>query len=503
MLLAGPMYRRLVNIAAALWIAVAHVLQRLGLTKERDPWRYNASINLRSEAGKMMGGMFCVRQCSPDWTGDPHDAQEQFARRLRDFLAGEPIAHSAVHDSKYFTRTIPIPSVDLFLVEFAPNGGLMQLTPVLDPANGPVLDSAQRETVHRAVMEAANDTLAFDVTERAGRILKRIRRSHSADGTAYALRILQGGFVCFEDDASRFRPPDPLRFRFPGAGMLNFVIRCLPGGAADIWMQCQHTALDGVEIDELCKRLEQNFGGCGKTHFPAAGAARHDFRCLPDGGRELVLISDFFDFTPLRRLRRNLNRNFAGHLPVPVTDGILLLWTVGIQPEFAGETFALTVDVPPDESHPRRLDFVVLRPRVFFNPGASLAGLPAFLAAYADRFRLVRARRSRTYRTMKKTALLPPFLARELISVNGRGRRRGFGSVTISFLNAVTVSLSPISSLASDRGTISIGSMLLPCENGGTVGWITVKGEPSIVQSYPEALQRALSKFPDALRNYL
>ena len=104
---------------------------------------------------------------------------------------------------------------------------------------------------------------------------------------------------------------------------------------------------------------------------------------------------------------------------------------------------------------------------------------------------------------MRKIALLPPSLAHALTSTNARGRERGFGSVTISFLNAVTVSLAPISIVAGDRGTISIGSMLLPCEGGGTVGWVTMRGEPSTIASYPEALRRALSTFPEALRNYI
>ncbi|HWB59934.1 MAG TPA: hypothetical protein VG733_10595, partial [Chthoniobacteraceae bacterium] len=107
------------------------------------------------------------------------------------------------------------------------------------------------------------------------------------------------------------------------------------------------------------------------------------------------------------------------------------------------------------------------------------------------------------YRTMKRIALLPPFLARALIAANARGRQRGFGSVTVSFLNAVAVSLSPISSVAEDRGTISIGSMLLPSEGGGTVGWVTVRGDPAVISRYPEAIRSALSEFPDALRNYV
>ena len=223
------------------------------------------------------------------------------------------------------------------------------------------------------------------MTERAGKILESVSLSHSAGETAYAQRILQGSFVAFESNADRFKPPAPLMYRFPGKGMLNFIVRELDGGAADIWIQCQHAALDGVEFDEWGKRLGK-FRQVRKNRFPAARARRGTHSSAQaTGGHELVMISDFFDFGPLRQLRRNLNRNFAGHVPIPVTDAMLLLWALGIQPEFAGETFALTVDVPPDDGHPRRLDFLVMRPRLFYNPGASLAGLPAFLAAYGDR----------------------------------------------------------------------------------------------------------------------
>lgn len=497
------MFRRLLNIASALWIAVAEILLRLGLIEQRDPWRYNAAINLRSESGKMMGGMFGVKACADDWVGNPAAARMQFAKRLRDFLAGEPIARQAAQDTRYFTRIVPVSTTDVFIAEFAADGGLLHLAPVLDPEIEIALDSAGREKVHDSLIRASNATLAFDVTERAGKILENMRGSHLAVEMAYALRILQGSFVAFEGSVDRFKPPEPLKYRFPGAGMLNFLVRELPGGAGDIWVQCQHAAFDGVEFDEWGKRLERNFGGRGETLFPRAGGALHTLRCPSADGRELAMISDFFDFGPLRRLRRNLNRNFAGHVPIPITDAMLLLWSLGIQPEFAGETFALTVDVPPQEGHPRRLDFLVMRPRLFYNPGASLAGLPAFLAAYGDRFRLVRSRCSRTYRTMRKIALLPPPLAHALTGSNARGRQRGFGSVKISFLNAVTVSLAPISIVAGDRGTISIGSMLLPCEGGGTVGWVTMRGEPSTIATYPGALQRALGTFPDALKNYI
>jgi hypothetical protein len=337
-------------------------------------------------------------------------------------------------------------------------------------------------------------------------ILDRVSGKHSATEAAYALRILQGSFISFEKDAGRFRPPDPLVFRFPGTSVLNFIIRELPvGDEVDIWMQSQHTVLDGIEVGMLSKRLSDALGGCAEILFPPAdGTERHALPCQPSGGRELVLITDFFDFSVLRQLRRNLNRNFAGHLPVPVTDATLLLWTLGNQPEFAGETFALVVDIAQnDKENPRGIDFVVIRPWEYFNPRAGLDGLPAFLAAYEARFRLVQSGRSRTLRTMKKIAMLPPFLARRVIRMNTRGRQRGFGSITITLMKPVTLTLAPISSMASDRATFAFGNMLLPSENGGKVGWVTMKGEPSCVTRYPDALKRSLVKFSDALQYYV
>lgn len=429
-------------------------------------------------------------------------AHEQFAKRLREFLAGEWIAHFAVRDTRFLAQTIPIQSVDVCLAEFAADGRLLQLTPVLDPEFEPTLDSEQREEVHRSLVEVSNTTLAFDVTVRTGKILRHISRGYSASATAYALRILQSCFVTFEKNTNRFLPPAPTVFRFPGTGMFNFIVRKRPEGRADIWMQGQHTALDGIEFGQLFKRLEENFGGCEETLFPApGGGARYSLPCHRAGDRELVTVGDFFDFAPLRQLKRRLNRQSSVRLPVPVTEATLLLWTLGNQPEFSGETFALVVDVPPKGGHPRRLDFIVIRPWEFFDSAAPLDGFPHFLTAYTDRLRLVQSDRSRPYRSIKNVAMLPPFLAQKVMQMNMRARQRGLGTITISLLKSVTVSLAPITNLASDRATFVFGNMLLPCENRGRVGWVTMKGAPASISRYPDALQRAIHQFPGSLHN--
>lgn len=491
------MKRRLLNLVAGLWAGSVWVLQWLGIRAKRDAWRNCASINLREEPGKMMIAAFGVRALF----GESPRAHGEFAVRLRTFLAGEPIAHFAVEHHRYRAETIPISSVDVCLVEFGDDGKLLRLLPVLDPVCTSGLDAAQQEQVELSVLEAANATLAFDVTVRVGKILRQIARAHPAAAAAtYAQRILRATFVTFENATDRFLPPDQCVFRFPGAGMFNFVIRDRPDGTADIWMQGQHTALDGVEFARMLARLETNFGGRAEVLFPAPdGTARHALAYPHTTDRELGLVGDFFDFGPLRRLKRTLNRQTSVPLPVPVTEATLLLWTLGNQPEFAGETFALAVDVPPRDGQLRRLDFIVIRPWEFFADDEPLDGFPHFLAAYTDRLRLVQAGRSRPYRSMQNLARLPASLADKVMRLNKRALQRGMGTITLSLLKSVPVSLAPASNLDSERATFVFGDMLLPSESGTKVGWVTIKGVPGLPQQCSDALRRALSRLPARL----
>ena len=451
----------------------------------------------------MVGGMFGIKGWRNHRTGGPLAAQEEFTRRLREFLTGEPLAQVAVENTRSFARTIRLPHADLCIATFATDGRLLQLTPVLDPASELTLDTAQREEIDRAVIEAANATLGFDVRVRTGKILAHIKNSYSAPAeTAYARRLLQAGFVCFEQTVDRFVPPDPRTFRFPGAAMFNFVVREMPGGTVDLWTQGQHGALDGMEGTAFVKRLIDKFGGREEVLFPASGgAARHTLTYARTTSRELILIGDFFDFGPLRQLARKLNRQSSVPLPLPVTEPSLLFWTLGNQPEFSGETFALAVDIPPGDGRPRRVDFLVIRPWEFFGPDAPLDGFVNFLAGYKERLQLVQSNRSRPYRTMQSLALLPPAVAEKLMRLNVRARQRGFGTITISFLKSVEVSLAPISNLVSDRATFVVGNTHLPSEDGGRVGWVTIKGSRECISRYPDALQRALHELPASLRN--
>lgn len=495
------MRRRLLNVFAGLWIAAATTLQRFRLRKPPEAWRFCASINLRDEPARMMVGLFGIKGSPADGPGNRRAAQEEFTRRVRDFLSGEPIARVAVENTRSCARAIRLSSLDFCMVTFAADGRLLALTPVLDPDCAPALDSAQRGKIERAVIEMSNTTLAFDASERTGKILDDLRRSHSPAETTYGRRLLQAGFVCFEETANRFMPPAPLTFRFPGAAMFNFVIREMPGQTIDLWTQGQHSVLDGVEFAGFLKRLVDHLGGREEVLFPAEGTARQTLSYPPTKGRELILVADFFDFGPLRQLARKLNRQSSFPLPLPVTEPSLLLWTLGNQPEFSSETFALVVDIPPKEERLRRVDFIVIRPWEFFRTDAPLGGFVNFLAAYKERLQLVQSDKSRPYRTMQNLAQLPPFLAKQLMHLNVRARQRGFGTVTISFLKPVDVSLAPISNLLSDRATFVIGNTHLPSVDGGRVAWVTMKGAPECISRYPDALQRALHELPASLAN--
>jgi len=479
------MWRRIVNVAAGACLAVGAILQWLGLRKRRDPWRAAAGINLRVESAKFTLTAFGL--------GGGKHAPVDFAVKLREFLAGEKLMYVAVENRRSCTKAVPLRCVDITLAEYAETGELLEIEPVLDPKNAPEIDAAGRGKVHRALLRAINSTQLVPVLERPDEILRIVGSGcDERNAVVYAKRLLQGAFLAFDRNGDRFAPPDPAIFRHPGTGLLNFTVRSQADGSTDLWMQVHHMPVDGAPMQELLDRLRARFGVVGEVRFPAPGETRKTNGPRLRGERDLVIETGSFDFTGLLELRKKLNEKYRGVLSEGVAIGALLAWRLAHQCGFEGINFAIVADVPKGVADPRGVDFVVIRPGEYFRGGSEDAGFVVYANEFSRRLALVRARQSRTIRTMKKTALLPAGIAFLGTKLNAGVRERVFGTCGITILKSAEIFLAPMARIGFERGFLAIGNMRLPSQDGGHVGEVSIKGEANAIAGYLDALRKAL-----------
>ena len=229
----------------------------------------------------------------------------------------------------------------------------------------------------------------------------------------------------------------------------------------------------------------------GRCFFPPILGTQPDPRpCdTPAGERPLHLITDFIDFGPLVRLRKELNKRFAGEGVENIPLGCLFLWCLARQPEFEGVKFAIAVDVPANKTKARGVDLVPIRPA----DDKDAAPFSGFVREFNRLIVEARERRTGSYKAMHRLSLLPAFLASAALELVPAEARSTFGTVGVSIVRDAKVVVAPMADRGFDGGYISLGSMSLPCPVGATTA-ISVKGEYEAIRRYPIAIRQAVQK---------
>lgn len=494
------------NAASAVSMLGTMLLIKLGFRQPPDPWRRTLGLGLRSEGCKFVLSAFGLRLAA-DPTGTPlsdREREEQLAGRLAGFLQTEPDAQFVLRQDRFCTCRVPSPQLDVTLARFLPSGELRSIRPFLDDRQALAPGESDHFEVERDIVEEYNRTRHLPERARATVLVRNLRKRwgrranapvHRQLRISYGERVVKSVCLSFErvgpESDKRFEPPDFRSRRVIGLGFLNFVCRRLPNGAADLWLQVNHTGGDGVPMQELLTRLESAWGTENQTFYPAdRGNPPEPVPCYASPQeRPLHVITDFIDFTPLLALRKRLNQRLAKEISGNIPVGCLLLWCLAHRPEFAGVTFASTVDVPATETQARAVDFVPICPGAYMRMG--FGGFVAFVRDFRQRIDQSRARQSAGYKAMQRLALLPPALASAALQLNPEAARSTFGSVGVSIVREDKVGVGTMADAGFDGGFIVIGSMSLPC-SGGTTTSVSIKGEPAAIRRYPLAIRQAI-----------
>jgi hypothetical protein len=507
----GALVRLGANLAAAASVLTGKAMIGMGLRRAPEGWRRTVGILLRSESTRFALSAFALRVPQGNVTGSPDDSLTRIAQALVAFLAKEPDAHFCLEWRRPVTLRRRIAFVDLVVLRFAAEGTLEAVDPYLAPGGNSAPASDLRAQVHRAIVEAYNETSRLPEVERPRTLADRVRAAVGSsvigDGVqaaqAYAQRLLAACCLSFEqrdlaDPTLRFRPPAFAARRTLGFGYLSWIARSNDVvGSVDLWVSSHHVGLDGVPLQDLLDRLERAWGVAESVVFPSATPGQafvEPHPCHAPGERPVDQLTTFVDLSPLLVLRQDLNKRYAGHVGGGLTLGTLIAWLLSQEPEFGGVRIASTVDVAASSGYERDVDVVSIRPADYATDERPWGGFIEFAREFNRQIAGARTRTSPVRAGMQTAGLIPAWAHAAVVRSNPAALDDAFGSLCVTIVREARVFIAPMTDLGLGHGFFAIGSANLPSADGTRVTSVCVKGEAGRIAHYPAILQRVIER---------
>jgi hypothetical protein len=507
----GALVRLGANVAAAASVLAGKAMIGIGLRRPPEGWRRTVGILLRSQSTRFALSAFALRVPRGDITGSDDSHVTRIAQGLVAFLAKEPDAHFCLEWRRPVTLRRRIPFVDLVVLRFAAEGSLEAIDPYLAPGGNSAPPSDIRAQVHRAIVEAYNQTTPLPEIDRPRILAEKVRAALGSPGAttgvqaaeAYAHRLLAACCLSFEhrdltDSAQRYCPPNFAARRTLGSGHLSCVARPdYHRASVDLWVSAHHVGLDGVPLQDLLERLEREWGVTETVTFPPAApgqtfAGPHP--CHAPGERPVDQLTTFVDLSPILALRQTLNARHAAEIGGNVTLGTLIAWLLSQEPEFPGVRIANTVDVAASSGYERDVDVVSIRPADYATSDAPWGGFVAFSREFNRQIAAARTRTSPVRVGMQTAGLIPAWAHAAVVRANPASLDDAFGTLCVTIVRDARVFVAPMTDLGLSHGFFAIGSATLRSAAGTPVTSVCVKGDAGRISHYPAILQRMIER---------
>ncbi len=442
------------------------------------------------------------------------------AQRLGEFLSTRPELGRSLRWGRYQARIVSREACDVAAVDFADDGKITGLVPLLDPAH-PVerLDASSSLAAQAAVVRAYNRTRLLADKRRPLALAREALRELGTgtrslpDGGRAARnvvdRLLHAVWVTSEvfpdqqgsaegiNSSLRVTPPALRAHLGPGSGGLVVSARVFPGhNAADLWFQFHHALFDGVPFAEMLAELERQWGVAAPLALPAsapAAGSRPMMLCSGPGAPECSLVGDWLDFGPLLSARRRLEHSYKDRLGGErVSSVALLIWQLAQQESFRDIKFTVVLDVPATRKRERTLGIASIRPQLFLRQGDSDEAFLRFNKELIGRIEGTRERRSPSYELVESFALLPAWIYPLALRLLGRGLRESMGTFGVSVIREAPLVIAAQSDIHVD-GFLGIGRFDVPTADGGLAAIVMFKGPHEKLPGYADSLRSAIA----------
>lgn len=266
---------------------------------------------------------------------------------------------------------------------------------------------------------------------------------------------------------------------------------------AELWFQINHVPIDGVPMQEVLQDLKEQWGIRGNLKFPPLSYNRKivpELCSTKDSKSGIYHVSQFMDFQPFLKVRKELNERYANQIEGNITVVSMLAWGLAHHHAFDNVKFVIPIDLPACTGQERTLGFIFIRPSFYFDKDNPEEGFLKFQREFNRRFQATKERRSESYELLEVFALTPPLMYSTTLKLMPSALAEFTGTVGITIIKDADFFVAPLSDTHTD-GFLAFGNFLVPIEGGGMAGAVSIKGPKGKVEDYLVAINEAVKDF--------
>ena len=501
------------------FLKLLQFFKKIGARVKENGWRAAMNAYSRMEHSKFILVAFRL----PVSDGRvPHDFEESaglLIRRLADFFGNVPALHWQLEWTAYHVTRKPKSLMDIVRADYRHDGSLERIHPYLDARVSEFggLDENMKRKLLDSIVANYNQTRNIRDKIRPWILQKRIGRSLSRGfplsaecreaAERYIARVLSAAFISFEIlpssslfEAERFQEPHFIKRKHPGLGLLNILCRLRADfGEADLWIQFHHIPVDGMPMQEVLRRLKQEWGMRGEVKFPSLSSPPQNCPelCSTESGEwGTYHMTAFIDFRPFLEVRKELVRRYSGQIAGGLPVVSLLLWGLAHHPNFKGKKFFFPVDVAQnlETEEERGVGAVFIRPGRYFDAKNPEKGFLAFQNEFNRRLALVQERRGESHEMLELYALTSPLIYGLTRRLAPKALGEFIGTVGVTMIKDSDLFITPMSETHTD-GFLAFGNFLIPTEDGGAAGAVSVRGQKDEIEGHLAAVRAVVGDY--------
>ncbi len=487
-----------------LMIKILQYLRRLGLVACEDGWRKITRVYLRTEQSKFALACFGL---------DLTNETDNVIKGLAEFFREQPATHWQLRWNRFSAQRIKKDTVDFVQANFNADGTLSSIVPYLDARQKlDTIDDKLKDTLIQGIIDIYNKTYNLQDKKRPWILKKQLDRFLTqlsfapgliqSEAISFTERILSAAFIHFEklittpaSDYRRFDPPNFLKRKHPGFGPFNIICRLNDEFVGvDFWIQCQHTCIDGLAMQEVLEELKKRWGVASPLKFPPSSyqtITAEELCSTEDGKKGVYALNKIVNLRPLLGIKNEINHEHWDHAQKCITLLRLFIWKLGNHPIFRGKKFLIPVNLPKRHNRERTLGFVLIRPSIYFDKYGEEKGLLEFQREFNQQAKAAIARKSESYELFESYALLAPVIYELALKFALSAVKEFVGSIGVSIINKADIFIAPSSDVHTD-GFIALGNFFTPTQDKDSACAISIKGPKNKIKDYLSAIDEIL-----------
>jgi hypothetical protein len=251
-------------------------------------------------------------------------------------------------------------------------------------------------------------------------------------------------------------------------------------------VQYHHVPVDGMPMQELLRKLKDDWGCSGRILYPAHGSREARPEMFYYGNR-LFRARIYVNFEPMLAIRKYMNEHYHNQMGGQATIAGMLIWGLAQHPAFSKSKVVFPVELSTDTANERELSLVFIRPGQYIDAANPLQGFINFQKEFNWRTWRTRMGRSESYELLELYSMIHPlfyYIARYIFP---KTTGEILGTVGVTIIRNAEMFISPLSDLQ-ENGFMSIGNLAMPTVNGGTSGVVSICGDRKQIKRYIEAI---------------